>query len=64
MSDAEWIADLTAHALLQASYIRDKAQRELRELVRYRKSLVEDKTRELNRLQKMLKGRISNSPAH
>ena len=56
VSDAEWIADLTAHGLLRASYIPDKAQRELRELVRYRKSLVEDRTRELNRLQKMLEG--------
>ena len=56
VSDAEWIANLTAHGLLRASYIPDKAQRELRELVRYRKSLVEDRTRELNRLQKMLEG--------
>ena len=40
----------------QASYIPDKAQRELRELVGYRKSLVADRTRELNRLQKMLEG--------
>ena len=55
-SDAEWIADLTQHGLLRASYIPDKAQRELRELVQYRKSLVEDKARELNRLQKMLEG--------
>ena len=56
VSDAEWIADLTQHGLLRASYIPDKAQRELRELVRYRKSLVDDRTRELNRLQKMLEG--------
>lgn len=54
--DAEWIADLLQHGLLKASYIPDKAQRELRELVSYRKSLVADKTRELNRLQKMLEG--------
>lgn len=54
--DAEWIADLLQHGLLQASYIPDKAQRELRELVGYRKSLVADKNRELNRLQKMLEG--------
>ena len=54
--DAEWIADLLQHGLLQASYIPDKAQRELRELVGYRKSLVADKSRELNRLQKMLEG--------
>ena len=56
VKDAEWIADLLQHGLLQASYIPNKAQRELRELVGYRKSLVADRTRELNRLQKMLEG--------
>lgn len=56
VNDAEWIADLLQHGLLQASYIPDKDQRELRELVRYRKSLVGERTRELNRLQKMLEG--------
>jgi len=56
IKDAEWIADLLQHGLLQASYIPDKTQRELRELVGYRKSLVEEKSRELNRLQKMLEG--------
>ena len=56
VKDAEWIADLLQHGLLQPSYIPDKAQRELRELVGYRKSLVKDKTAELNRLQKMLEG--------
>lgn len=54
--DAEWIAELLQHGLLQPSYIPDKDQRELRELVRYRKSLVGERTRELNRLQKMLEG--------
>ena len=54
--DAEWIADLLQHGLLQASYIPDKDQRELRELVRYRKSLTGERSRELNRLQKMLEG--------
>ena len=54
--DAEWIADLLQHGLLQPSYIPDKDQRELRELVSYRKSLVGERTRELNRLQKMLEG--------
>lgn len=56
LKDAEWIADLLQHGLLQASYIPAKDQRELRELVRYRKSLVGERTRELNRLQKMLEG--------
>lgn len=55
-NDAEWIADLLQHGLLTASYIPDKDQRELRELVRYRKSLVGERNRELNRLQKMLEG--------
>lgn len=54
--DAEWIADLLQHGLLKSSFIPDKAQRELRELVSYRRSLVGEKTRELNRLQKMLEG--------
>lgn len=56
VKDAEWIADLLQHGLLQASYIPDKDQRELRELVRYRRSLVGERNRELNRLQKMLEG--------
>ena len=56
VKDAEWIADLLQHGLLTASYIPDKDQRELRELVRYRKSLVGERARELNRLQKMLEG--------
>lgn len=54
--DAEWIADLLQHGLLKASYIPNRDQRELRELVKYRKSLTEERSRELNRLQKMLEG--------
>ena len=56
VKDAEWIADLLQHGLLQPSFIPNKDQRELREMVRYRKSLVGERTRELNRLQKMLEG--------
>lgn len=56
VKDSEWIADLLQHGLLKASYIPDREQRELRELVGCRKSLVQDKTRELDRLQKMLEG--------
>ena len=55
-NDAEWIADLLQHGLLRSSFIPDRSQRELRELVSYRKSLVGEKNRELNRLQKMLEG--------
>ena len=53
---AEWIADLVQHGLLKASFIPNKEQRELRKLVAYRKSLVGERTRELNRLQKILEG--------
>ena len=54
--DAEWIADLLQHGLLKDSYIPTREQRELREATRYRKSLTEERARELNRLQKMLEG--------
>jgi len=56
VKDAEWIADLLRHGLLKASYIPDREQRELREVSRYRKSLIEERARELNRLQKFLEG--------
>ena len=56
VKDAEWIADLLRHGLLRASFIPDRPQRELRELTRYRRSLVEERTREANRIQKVLEG--------
>jgi len=56
VKDAEWIADLLKYGLLKGSYIPSREQRELRELVRYRKSLVEERAREVNRLQKILEG--------
>ena len=56
IKDAEWIADLLRHGLLRASYIPEREQRELREIARYRKSLIEERSREINRLQKSLEG--------
>jgi transposase len=56
VKDAEWIADLLRHGLLRASYVPDRQQRELRELVRYRTSLVQEHTAAANRLQKVLEG--------
>ena len=56
VKDAEWIADLLRHGLLQPSFIPERAQRELRELVRYRRSLVQERSREANRIQKVLEG--------
>jgi transposase len=54
--DCEWIADLLRHGLLRGSFVPDRAQRELRELVRYRTSLLRERTGEVNRLQKTLEG--------
>jgi transposase len=56
INDAQWIAKLLRHGLLKASFIPDKDQREYRELVRYRNSRIEERAREINRLQKMLEG--------
>ncbi len=56
VKDAEWIADLLQHGLLKPSFIPDRGQRELRELTRYRKSLIEERAREVNRIQKVLEG--------
>jgi transposase len=54
VKDAEWIADLLQHGLLRASFIPSAPQRELRDLTRYRTRLVEERVREINRLQKTL----------
>ncbi len=54
--DAEWIADLLRHGLLKGSFVPERDQRELRELTRYRTSLVRERTSEANRLQKTLEG--------
>ena len=54
--DCEWIADLLQHGLLRGSLVPDRARRELRELTRYRTSLTEERTAEVNRLQQTLEG--------
>jgi transposase len=54
--DAEWIADLLRHGLLAPSFIPSRPERELRELTRYRTSLVRERASEVNRLQKVLEG--------
>ena len=56
VKDSEWIADLLRHGLLTASFVPDREQRELRELTRYRTTLVEERAAEVNRLQKTLEG--------
>lgn len=56
VGDAEWIADLLQHGLIRASFVPNRAQRELRELTRYRKALIRARTAEVNRIQKVLTG--------
>jgi transposase len=54
IKDAEWIADLLQHGLLRPSFIPPLAQRQLRELTRYRSTLVAERARLVNRLHKLL----------
>ena len=56
VKDCEWLADLLRHGLLKPSFVPDRAQRELRELTRYRTTLVGERSAEINRLQKTLEG--------
>ncbi len=52
----EWIADLLRHGLLRASFVPDLPQRELRELTRYRTTLIRERAAERNRIHKTLEG--------
>ena len=52
--DAAWIAQLLGHGLLRGSFIPPEPIRDLRDLTRYRKSLIEERRREANRLHKVL----------
>src|SRR5579859_656964 len=52
--DAEWIADLVRHGLIAKSFVPPKPIRELRELMRYHRKLVELRSGERNRLLKLL----------
>lgn len=54
VKDAEWIATLVSHGLIQPSFVPPRPLRELRELLRYRRKLVEAQNTERNRLQKLL----------
>jgi transposase len=54
VKDAEWIADLLRHGLLRPSLIPPVWQREVRALTRSRTSLSEERSRAINRLQKIL----------
>src|SRR5690349_22637595 len=54
VKDAEWIAELVRHGLIAKSFVPPPPLRELRELLRYRRKLVESQAAERNRLLKLL----------
>lgn len=54
ISDAQWIAQLLEHGLIEASFVPPPAQRQLRDLTRQRTQLLGDRARVLNRIQKVL----------
>ena len=54
VKDSEWLADLLRHGLLRPSFIPPPPIRVLRDLTRYRKTLVELRTQEINRVHKVL----------
>jgi transposase len=54
VKDAEWIAELVRHGLIAKSFVPPRPLRELRELLRYRRKLVESQAAERNRLLRLL----------
>jgi len=56
VKDAEWLADLLRHGLLRASFIPARPERELRELARYRRTLIDERSDVVRRIQALLEG--------
>jgi transposase len=56
VKDSEWIANLLRHGLVSGSFVPAREKRELKELVRYKNSITEERAREYNRLDKVLQG--------
>lgn len=54
VADCAWLAQLLEHGLLRASFVPPRPIRELRDLTRLRKSLIQDRARVINRLHKVL----------
>lgn len=54
--DAEWLADLHSCGLIRGSRVPDRENRELQELSRARRKLIEERSRILCRMQKVLEG--------
>jgi len=54
LSDSEWLADVAAHGMIRPSFVPPPAIRELRELTRYRKTQIDARAAEIQRLEKVL----------
>jgi transposase len=54
VNDAAWLAELLQHGLLRASFIPPVAQRERRDLTRYRRTFIRERVTLVNRVQKLL----------
>jgi transposase len=54
IKDADWIADLLQHGLLKASFIPSREQQAVRDLTRTRMRLLQERTRLINRIHKVL----------
>jgi transposase len=54
VKDAEWLAQLLECGLLRGSFVPPKTVAQLRDLTRYRTKLMQERAREIQRLQKLL----------
>jgi len=65
--DCQWIAELLEHGLLRGSFVPPPGIRDLRELTRYRRTQIQERTRVANRLHKVLQDanvKLSNVTHH
>jgi transposase len=62
VADSAWIAQLVEHGLVRPSFVPPPPIRRLRDLTRYRTAVVQERTREIQRLEKVLEDGASNSP--
>ncbi len=54
VKDSQWLAELVAYGLIQPSFVPPRPIRGLRDTTRYRTTLVRERTREVQRLHKVL----------
>jgi len=53
-NDSRWLAHLLRHGMIRSSFIPERPIRELRDLTRRRRQLVQEAARERNRVQRVL----------